>query len=161
MAAVRDASPTIHVILVQCSLETVKTKRGFELLNCDDHQGICKRNGRDPASYRPDIVHQVLLALLDSPLNKAGHLRVLMLTNKNVLIEVMPHTRIPRTFPRFAGLMGALRLRFRPRERGPLPGPPAPARRLTITPTRPSRSATAAQPARARGGQQRHAAARD
>ena len=102
-------SPTIHVVLVQCSLETVKTKRGFELLNCDEHQGICKRNGRDPAGYRPDIVHQVLLALLDSPLNKAGHLRVLMLTNKNVLIEVMPHTRIPRTFVRFCGLMGAWR----------------------------------------------------
>ena len=97
----------MYVILEQCSLESVKTKKGFELLNCDEHQGICKRAGRDPADNRPDIVHQVLLALLDSPLNKAGCLRVFMQTKKQVLIEVSPHTRIPRTFKRFAGLMGA------------------------------------------------------
>ena len=99
----------VHVVLEQCSLETVKTKKGFELLNCDDHIGVCKRNGRDPSEYRPDIVHQVLLALMDSPLNKAGHLHVLMLTKKNVLIEISAHTRIPRTFKRFCGLMGASR----------------------------------------------------
>jgi rRNA small subunit pseudouridine methyltransferase Nep1 len=98
---------TVWVVLEQCSLETVKTKRGFELLNCDDHANACRRAKRDPADYRPDIVHQVLLALLDSPLNKAGALRVLMLTKKNVLIDVLPTTRIPRTFKRFAGLMGA------------------------------------------------------
>jgi hypothetical protein len=97
----------VWVVLEQCSLETVKTKRGFELLNCDDHQGACKRAGRNPADYRPDIVHQVLLALLDSPLNKAGGLRVLMQTKKNILIDVLPQTRIPRTFKRFCGLMGA------------------------------------------------------
>jgi rRNA pseudouridine-1189 N-methylase Emg1 (Nep1/Mra1 family) len=97
----------VHVILEQCSLETVKTRGGYELLNCDDHIGICKKHGRDPSEHRPDIVHQVLLALMDSPLNKAGHLHVLMLTKKNVLIEINPHTRIPRTFKRFCGLMGA------------------------------------------------------
>lgn len=101
------ALPRVHVVLEQCSLETVKTKKGFEVLNCDDHIGVCKKNGKDPSDYRPDIVHQVLLALMDSPLNKAGHLHVLMLTKKNVLIEISPHTRIPRTFKRFCGLMGA------------------------------------------------------
>jgi len=109
MASAGAAAPpprVVYVVLEQCSLETVKTKRGFELLNCDDHQGACKRAGRNPADYRPDIVHQVLLALLDSPLNKAGCLRVLMLTKKNVLIDVLPQTRIPRTFKRFCGLMG-------------------------------------------------------
>jgi rRNA pseudouridine-1189 N-methylase Emg1 (Nep1/Mra1 family) len=104
--------PRVHVVLEQCSLETVKTKRGFELLNCDDHIGVCKKNGKDPSDYRPDIVHQVLLALMDSPLNKAGHLHVLMLTKKNVLIEISPHTRIPRTFKRFCGLMGTCALYF-------------------------------------------------
>jgi rRNA small subunit pseudouridine methyltransferase Nep1 len=108
-ASSRASAPpgVVWVVLEQCSLETVKTKRGFELLNCDDHGNVCRRNKRDPADYRPDIVHQVLLALLDSPLNKAGALRVLMLTKKNVLIDVLPTTRIPRTFKRFAGLMGA------------------------------------------------------
>lgn len=42
---------------------------------------------------------------MDSPLNKAGLLQVYIHTQKNVLIEVNPHIRIPRTFKRFAGLM--------------------------------------------------------
>ena len=45
------------------------------------------------------------MTLLDSPLNKAGLLQVYIHTHKNVLIEVNPHIRIPRTFKRFAGLM--------------------------------------------------------
>lgn len=44
--------------------------------------------------------------LLDSPLNRAGLLQVYVHTNNNVLIEINPQTRIPRTFKRFAGLMG-------------------------------------------------------
>lgn len=44
--------------------------------------------------------------LLDSPLNRAGLLQVYIHTEKNVLIEVNPQTRIPRTYSRFAGLMG-------------------------------------------------------
>lgn len=44
--------------------------------------------------------------LLDSPLNKAGLLQIFIHTRKNVLIEVNPHVRLPRTFKRFAGLIG-------------------------------------------------------
>jgi len=44
--------------------------------------------------------------LMDSPLNRAGLLQVYIHTAKNVLIEVNPSTRIPRTFDRFCGLMG-------------------------------------------------------
>lgn len=44
--------------------------------------------------------------LLDSPLNRANMLRVFVHTKRNVLIEVSSQTRIPRTFDRFAGLMG-------------------------------------------------------
>ncbi|CAM9717084.1 unnamed protein product, partial [Ectocarpus sp. 8 AP-2014] len=89
------------------SLETVKTKKGdFQLLNCDDHRRlVTKKSGKDPKDLRPDIVHQELLALLDSPLNKAGKLQVYILTTLNVLIEVNPQIRIPRTFKRFSGLM--------------------------------------------------------
>ena len=46
--------------------------------------------------------------LLDSPLNRAGRLQVYIHTEKNVLIEINPQTRIPRTFDRFCGLMGKL-----------------------------------------------------
>lgn len=84
-----------------------RAAQGYELLNCDDHQSFLKKHGKDPADARPDVVHQSLMALLDSPLNKAGLLRVYIHTASNVLIEVSPHIRIPRTYKRFAGLMGA------------------------------------------------------
>lgn len=80
--------------------------KSFELLNCDDHAGILKKNGRDPGSCRPDIAHQCLLMLMDSPLNRSGLLQIYIHTESNVLIEIHPRTRIPRTFKRFSGLMG-------------------------------------------------------
>lgn len=81
--------------------------QGYVLLNCDDHANFLRKHGRDPALYRPDILHQELLAILDSPLNKAGRVRAIFVaTEKNVLIQVNPHLRIPRTFRRFCGLMG-------------------------------------------------------
>ena len=54
---------------------------------------------------RPDIVHQCLLALLDSPLAKAERLQIFIHTQRDILIEVNPKIRIPRTYKRFAGLM--------------------------------------------------------
>jgi len=126
-------------VLDSATLETVKVGKSgnHELLNCDDHQNILKKNNRDIAEVRPDIAHQVrpasfvflgvkgtltlmlnnqsihrvlqcLLTLMDSPLNKAGRLQVYMRTQKNVLIEINPQTRIPRTFKRFSGLIGIL-----------------------------------------------------
>ena len=96
---------TFHISRGPCGCRNVQ---GFELLNCDDHHGFLKKHGRDPADSRPDITHQALMALLDSPLNKAGLLRVFIHTANNILIEVSPHIRIPRTYKRFAGLMGKL-----------------------------------------------------
>ena len=76
------------------------------MLNCDDHKKELSKHGRDIASARPDISHQCLMMLLDSPLNRAGMLQVYIHTSKNVLVEINPHLRIPRTFSRFCGLMG-------------------------------------------------------
>ncbi|XP_057554307.1 ribosomal RNA small subunit methyltransferase NEP1-like isoform X2 [Hippopotamus amphibius kiboko] len=87
------------------SLETVKMGKTYELLNCDKHKSMLLRNGRDPGEVRPDLAHQSLLMLMDSPLNRAGLLQVYIHTQKNVLIDVNPQTRIPRTFDRFCGLM--------------------------------------------------------
>lgn len=103
----KNSHTPIIVILDQASLETVKNKRGvYELLNCDDHRDLCKKKLRkDPNLFRPDILHQELLALLDSPLNKANLLQVYISTTKNVLIQVNPCIRMPRTYKRFAGLM--------------------------------------------------------
>ncbi|MDC6272064.1 ribosomal RNA small subunit methyltransferase NEP1 [Acetobacter pasteurianus] len=100
------------VVLSQACLETYKmnTSGGpggdrYALLNCDDHQGLLRKMGRDIAEARPDITHQCLLTLLDSPINKAGKLQVYIQTARGVLIEVNPSVRIPRTFKRFSGLM--------------------------------------------------------
>ncbi|KAF8334993.1 Alpha/beta knot methyltransferase [Cantharellus anzutake] len=119
------------VVLEQACLEAYQVNTGwasgkdvkYALLNCDDHQGILAKTGRDIADARPDITHQVKCTIplgpsqlirdgtkvpshsLDSPLNKAGRLQVYIHTAKDVLIEVNPHIRIPRTFKRFSGLM--------------------------------------------------------
>lgn len=135
----KAAARRLIVVLEQACLEAYKVSSGsasrggpgregkdakYALLNCDDHQGILAKTGRDIADARPDITHQVrclrahsvalltltvfqcLLTLLDSPLNKAGRLQVYVHTAKGVLIEINPHVRIPRTFKRFSGLMG-------------------------------------------------------
>ena len=98
--------PPVIVLLDLACLEIVKTKRGeFQLLNGDDHRSVLGKHGRDPAECRPDIAHQELMALFDSPLNKAKQLKVYMRTRQNVLIEFHESVRIPRTYKRFAGLM--------------------------------------------------------
>ncbi|KAK3066820.1 18S rRNA pseudouridine methyltransferase, partial [Coniosporium uncinatum] len=101
------------VVLSNASLETYKAASGrgagrdekYSLLNSDEHIGIMRKMGRDISDARPDITHQCLLTLLDSPINKAGRLQIYISTAKGVLIEVNPTVRIPRTFKRFAGLM--------------------------------------------------------
>jgi len=64
----------LYVILEQACLEAYRVSSGnggsrgrngkegevkYTLLNCDDHQGILARTGRDIADARPDITHQV------------------------------------------------------------------------------------------------------
>lgn len=93
------------IVLESAHLESCKTGKEFSLLNIDEHRGLLSRNGRDFSTARPDITHQCLLMLFDSPLNRAGLLQVFIRTANNVLIEINPATRIPRTFKRFAGLM--------------------------------------------------------
>lgn len=98
--------PNVIFILEKASLEVAKVGKTYQLLNSDDHANFLRKNNKNPGDYRPDITHQSLLSILDSPLNKAGRLRsVYIRTEKGVLIEVKPFVRIPRTFKRFAGVM--------------------------------------------------------
>ena len=63
----------------------------------------------DPVNVRPDICHQVhsifsdslksLLALLDSPLNKAGHLQVCLFRFINPGIRAYNEERVDRDQP--------------------------------------------------------------
>ncbi|KAI8115722.1 hypothetical protein FF38_12718 [Lucilia cuprina] len=97
------------VVLSEACLEVHKVKNSngdrYALLNCDDHQALIKHMKREISDVRPDITHQCLLTLLDSPINKAGKLQVYIHTARGVLIEVNPSIRIPRTFKRFSGLI--------------------------------------------------------
>lgn len=102
---IKRDSKRLIVVLENANLETVKIGKQYELLNCDHHKQQILKYKKDPSQCRPDILHQCLLMLLDSPLNRAGLLQIYIHTNKKVLIEVNPQTRIPRTFDRFCGLM--------------------------------------------------------
>jgi len=112
-AVVAVPEKKLIVVLDEATLETVSTRKGYELLNCDDHIGIMKKLNKDWSLARPDIAHQCMLMLFDSPLNKNGLLQVYVRTNKNVLFEIDPQTRIPRTYKRFAGLMVQLLHEFK------------------------------------------------
>ena len=73
---IKKQEKRLIVVLESANLETVKFGKGYGLLNVDEHSGILKKLGRDFSSARPDITHQCLLMLLDSPLNRAGLLQV-------------------------------------------------------------------------------------
>lgn len=57
---------------------------------------------------RPDLVHFSLLLALDSALNKADKLRVVVHTRNDERIAIHPDTRLMRNYPRFIGLMETL-----------------------------------------------------
>lgn len=98
--------PGVIFILEKASLEVAKVGKNYQLLNSDKHANFLRRNGRNPADYRPDIAHQAILMILDSTLNKSGRMKALYVkTEKGVLFEIKPHVRIPRTFDRFSGIM--------------------------------------------------------
>jgi len=81
----------LYVILEQACLETYRISGGgssgkgrnrkgdgevkYTLLNCDDHQGILAKTGRDIADARPDITHQVGLVLEDAILVRSHRLQ--------------------------------------------------------------------------------------
>jgi rRNA small subunit pseudouridine methyltransferase Nep1 len=70
-AGVASSQRRLFVILEQACLEAYRVSTGgrnkngkegdvkYALLNCDDHQGILAKTGRDIADARPDITHQV------------------------------------------------------------------------------------------------------
>jgi len=57
---------------------------------------------------RPDIVHVTLLNILDSPLASEGVLEVYVHVYDGRVFRVEPHTRIPKNYERFRGLMAQL-----------------------------------------------------
>jgi rRNA small subunit pseudouridine methyltransferase Nep1 len=70
---------------------------------------------------RPDIVHNTLLQILETPLNWEGRLRVFVHTQDDHVISVDPKVRLPKNYVRFVGLIEQLFVQRRvPREGEPL-----------------------------------------
>ncbi|NPA75247.1 MAG: 16S rRNA methyltransferase [Euryarchaeota archaeon] len=70
------------------------------------HQAIRKRYGSEAERRgRPDIAHFFLMNAQESVLNKQGRLRVYVHTRNNEVIYINPETRLPKSYPRFVGLM--------------------------------------------------------
>jgi rRNA small subunit pseudouridine methyltransferase Nep1 len=57
---------------------------------------------------RPDIVHNTLLQVLETPLNWEGHLRTLVHTQDDYVISINPKVRLPKNYVRFIGLVEQL-----------------------------------------------------
>lgn len=100
----------LTVVLQNANLEIIKNKTGKYLLSSEM---IEARKRTNSAEYRPDILHQCLLILLDSPLNKSGNLRVLVETAAKKVIIINPQVRLPRVYSRFTGLIIQLLERHR------------------------------------------------
>ena len=67
------------VLVDQASLEAMKINGKFEILTPDRHQAIIAKNGKRSTDFKPELVHMCLLMLLDSPLNREGKLKVLII----------------------------------------------------------------------------------
>lgn len=94
----------VIVILEHCPLQSIQTDKGFELLS-ERHRSYHSRHNQDPAEWRPDVVHQCLLHLQDSALNRAGKLEVFLHTKKGVCISVDPRLKVPRHMRLFEKMM--------------------------------------------------------
>jgi rRNA small subunit pseudouridine methyltransferase Nep1 len=67
---------------------------------------------------RPDIVHNALLQVLETPLNWEGQLRVLVHTQDGHVIAINPKVRLPKNYLRFVGLIEQLYIQKKVPEEG-------------------------------------------
>ena len=51
--------PGVIFVLERACLEYANVRKTFQILNSDDHANFLKKQNRNPADYRPDIIHQV------------------------------------------------------------------------------------------------------
>lgn len=109
----------LYIILERANLEIVRAdnhngQAKHELLNCDEHMFQIRKLKKDPAFCRPDIVHQCLQVLSESPLNRAGLLQVYVKSQNNHLIRIDPQLSIPHSFSRFTKIIVHLLEKLKP-----------------------------------------------
>ena len=76
------------------------------LLDVSWHHAAMSRLGGAHRRGRPDIAHFALLAATGTPLYAAGMLDVYVHTVSDIVVRLGPGTRLPKSYHRFAGLLG-------------------------------------------------------
>lgn len=127
----------VHVVIADAELELVPEeiaghpavrkhaqsmgkKPGQLLLDANHHWQASKSLPDGERRGRPDIVQNTLLALMESPLNKAGKLTVSVHTRHGKLIHIRPDTRLPRGEQRFQGLLARVLQTGQSQDKDPL-----------------------------------------
>jgi rRNA small subunit pseudouridine methyltransferase Nep1 len=93
---------------VQAAARSRDRRASRTLLDSSLHHEALRQVPEGERRGRPDLVHFGLLLALDSALNKADELRVVVHTRNDERLAVHPDTRLMRNYPRFVGLMEKL-----------------------------------------------------
>ncbi|KAK9265819.1 hypothetical protein L1049_001786 [Liquidambar formosana] len=81
-------------------------RKRWKILNSEEDADFLLKQKKNLNDYRPDIVHEAVRAIFDSPLNRAGMVgAVYVKIDNGVWFEIKTHVRIPRTCKRFCGVM--------------------------------------------------------
>lgn len=104
----------IIVILEGAYLQLIETRNYvYELASKFNSKNFFNEKKEELKDCRPDIIHQCLIHLLESPLNKYGMLQIYIRTRDKQLIYISPHLKIPKTYNQFEALMVTLLRKFK------------------------------------------------
>lgn len=93
---------------VQSAARNRDRRAARTLLDSSLHHEAMRQLPESDRRGRPDLIHFALLLALDSALNKADKLRVVVHTRNDERIAIHPDTRLMRHYTRFVGLMETL-----------------------------------------------------
>jgi len=102
-----------HPQIMQYAKRRQKSPREV-LLDRAFHHAAMQKLARARRSFaaekmgRPDIIHNTLLQILETPLNWEGHLRAFIHTQEDYVISINPKVRLPKNYLRFVGLIEQL-----------------------------------------------------
>ncbi|KAH0475182.1 MAG: hypothetical protein KVP17_003835 [Porospora cf. gigantea B] len=91
----------VRFVLEGCSLRPIQRGSSCVLMTIDKFETLAAK--KCLGCLRPELVHQALLAVVDSPLCKAGAVKqILLLTDDGKILNVSPQYRVPRTYAKFS-----------------------------------------------------------
>ncbi|XP_073034474.1 uncharacterized protein [Primulina eburnea] len=109
LARSTEPRPGVIFVFEKASLVLAKLKNNYQIINPDEHVTFMKKHNLNRSDYRPDIIHEVLVRLLDSRLNLCGGIQaVYVKTIQGHLIKIEPNLCVPRTLKGFCAMMSQL-----------------------------------------------------